>query len=231
MGRTAIQLELRPRTWGGKRPGAGRKPSGRKVGVPHRARPAHNGRHPAHITLRASQALPSLRTERLFPAIRHRLAQASRNGLRVLQFSVQRDHIHLLVEADNGARLLRGIAGLAIRVARAVNRALGRRGAVWSDRYHARAVTTPRAVRHAIVYVVMNRRKHCAREHGLDRCSSAPWFRGWRDGPVPASELCPVVRARTWLASVGWRRHGLVGLDEHPRTEVRPGSWSPRLRR
>src|SRR5436309_8300579 len=72
--------------------------------------------------------------------------------------STQDDHLHLLVEAKDRVRLSRGIAGLAIRIARAVNRALGRRGAVWSGRYHARAITTPRAVRHAIVYILFNRR-------------------------------------------------------------------------
>src|SRR5437879_4806944 len=56
----------------------------------------------------------------------------------------------------------------AIRVARAVNRALNRRGAVWTDRYHARALTSPRAVRNALVYVLMNRRKHREGERGLD---------------------------------------------------------------
>jgi len=124
-------------------------------------------------------------------------------------FTVQDDHFHLIVEADDSQALGRGLRGLAIRVARAVNRALGRRGAVWGDRYHARALTSPRAMRHALVYVMMNRRKHCVGERGLDPCSSAPWFTGWRQA-VPLPRMAsPVVRARTWLAAIGWRRHGL----------------------
>ena len=216
MGRTAIQLELRPRTWGGKRLGAGRKPSGRKVGVPHRARPAHNGRHPAHITLRASQALPSLRTELLFPAIRHGLAQASRNGLRVLQFSVQRDHIHLLVEAVDARALSRGLQGLAIRIAKGVNGVLGRRGRVWADRFHARALRTPREVRNALVYVLQNWAKHTPGARGLDAYSSGRWFRGWRTPSGSVDGRSPVVAPRTWLATVGWRRLGLLHSDERP---------------
>jgi hypothetical protein len=109
------------------------------------------------------------------------------------------------------------VRGLAIRLARAVNRVLGRRGRVWADRYHARALTSPRAVRHALVYVLMNFRKHLDTATGVDPCSSAPWFEGWRHpwrmvglGPPP------VARARTWLASAGWRRHGLIRLDERP---------------
>jgi len=150
MRRQSIQLELRPRTWGGKRRGAGRKPSGRKVGVPHRTRAAHDARHPVHVTLRASQGLPSLRMEPLFPAIRRGLAEASRSGLRVLQFSVQRDHVHLLVEALDVRTLSRGLQGLAIRIAKGVNRVLRRRGRVWADRFHARILRTPREVRNAL---------------------------------------------------------------------------------
>ena len=135
----------------------------------------------------------------------------------MLQFSVQDDHVHLIVEADDTQALRRGLRGLAIRVARAVNRALGRRGAVWGDRYHARALTSPRPVRHALVYVLMNLRKHHVGGRGMDPCSSAKFFDGWREPVRTESARAPVVRARTWLAAVGWRRHGLLGIDERPR--------------
>jgi hypothetical protein len=130
---------------------------------------------------------------------------------------VQDNHVQLIIEADDTRELCRGLRGLAIRVARAVNHALGRRGAVWQDRYHARALISPRAVRHALVYVLMNFRKHHGGENDLDPCSSARYFDGWQDAvrtvPLPA----PVVRAHTWLAAVGWRRHGLLRLEERPR--------------
>ena len=211
-----MQLELQPRTWGGKRRGAGRKPSGRKVGVPHRVRPAHNGRNPVHVTLRASQGLPSLRAEPLFPAVRCGLAKASRGGLRVLHFSVQRDHLHLLVEAVDGCVLSRGLQGLAIRIAKAVNRVLGRRGRVFRDRFHAHALRTPREVRNALVYVLQNWAKHTPGARGLDACSSARWFEGWRTPIESVNRPSPVVAPRTWLATVGWRRLGLLHPDERP---------------
>jgi len=125
----------------------------------------------------------------------------------------------MIVEADDRTRLSRGLRGLAIRVARAVNRALGRRGPVWGDRYHARPLKTPREVRHALVYVIQNAKKHARGVHGLDPCSSARWFDGWSDEPAAGARECaPVARARTWLARVGWRRHGLIHRDEQPAT-------------
>jgi hypothetical protein len=96
-----------------------------------------------------------------------------------VHFSVQADHLHLLIEADDKSSLSRGLMGLAIRVARAVNRALRRQGRVWADRFHSRALTSPREVRNAIVYVLMNAKKHVDAAPNLDPCSSAAWFTDW----------------------------------------------------
>jgi hypothetical protein len=153
----------------------------------------------------------------LFAAVAHAFAAASRDSFRLLQFSVQSDHLHLLVEADEPTRLARGVQGLAIRVARAINRVLRRRGRVWDGRYHARALKTPREVRNAFVYVLQNFRKHLHAAAGIDPRSSARWFRGWRRIVAAPLSGAPVVAARTWLARIGWRRHGLLGIDEAPR--------------
>jgi len=231
MTRRAVQLSLPvPPTWGGRRPGAGRKLTpGRRPGVPHRPRPQHLAAHPVHVTLRATSAIRCLRADRVFSPLRRALIAASHSGFRIIHYSVQDDHIHLILEADDGARLSRGMRGLAIRVARAVNAALGRRGPVWDDRYHARALATPRAVRHAIVYVLMNFKKHGTREGEIDPCSSAAWFDGWRARPTIEPTPSPVMRARSWLAAVGWRRHGLIDLREQPRPHRRSLARSPAL--
>ena len=216
MTRRPLQLDLRTPSWGGRRAGAGRKPSGRRTGVPHRARPTHHASHPAHVTLRARAGLPSLRTPRLFPVLRCALAKTSRRGFRLLQFSVQHDHVHALVEADGHDRFIRGSQGLAIRLAKAVNRSLGRRGKVWLERYHARALRTPREVRNALVYVLQNARKHIRGVNGLDPCSSASWFTGWTQPVSRIGSSPPIAHARTWLAAVGWRRWGLIRFHERP---------------
>ena len=210
------QLELpAPPTWGGRRDGAGRPPAGGRRHVPYRRRAAHDHRWPVHVTLRASVELPSLRRDDVFGAVRAGFSRASTEAFRLLHFSVQRDHVHLLVEAEP-CGLRRGVQGLTIRIAKAINRTLGRRGKVWNDRYHSRALKTPREVRRALVYVLQNWRKHLSGVGGLDPRSSAGWFTGWRTSMTTPPGRPPVVRARTWLASVGWRRHGRVGMDESP---------------
>ena len=202
-----------------------RRPRQKPSGVPHRPRPAHNRRRPLHVTLRRADLLPSMREEALFLALRRAFSRAQRAWFRVVQFSVQSNHVHMMVEARDKNSLARGITGLTVRMARAFNQALQRRGSVWEGRYHSRALSTPREVRNVLVYVLMNRRKHGAptrgdENGGLDPCSSARWFDGWVHPPSCRplhAEVPPVVPPETWLAATGWKRHGLMGLHESPR--------------
>jgi len=211
------QLPLRfERTWGGARKGAGR-PSGSRRTVPHRARPLHRARYPLHVTVRARTGLPPFREPVLVKIIRASIAAAHREVFRVVEFSIQTNHVHLIVEAHDNASLARDMQWLNARIARTVNRTLRARGNVWRERYHARELRTPRSVRNAIVYVLMNSKKHGLRvASGVDRFSSAPWFDGFIER-IETDEDCPVQASETWLGTVGWRRRGLVRFDERPR--------------
>jgi putative transposase len=136
------------------------------------------------------------------------------------------------------------VRSIAIRIARYVNDLLSRCGPLWADRWHGRALTSPREVRNAIVYVLANFRKHATRatHAGIDPYSSAGNFDGWRQRagvPPPLVESAPYLGAavtredapfafvaKTWLARVGWRRCGLVGLAEGPSRAVYTGCES-----
>ena len=149
---------------GGARKGAGRRRKDGRVGVAgavHTARPRLDGRTPVHVTLRLRRDVPSLRTQvgmrvvwRVFAAARERL------GVRLAQWAVQRDHLHLIVEPASHAALSRGMQGLCVRLAKQLNRALGRRGRVFADRFHGVPLRSPRQTRNALAYVLLNERHH-----------------------------------------------------------------------
>ena len=216
------QLELRPRTHGGRRKGAGRPRTG-NAGVPHRQREALASRFPVHVTLKLRGDAPRLRNRRSGRALEGAIrAGAERLGLRVVHYSIQSNHVHLVCEGRDAQALTRGLQGLEIRMARALNRAHDRRGPVWADRYHARILRTPREVRNALVYVIGNWRHHGGDRYPLqsiDPYTSAPWFDGFREKllPLPEGAERPTAAARTWLLGTGWRRHGLLS--------VREGAW------
>ena len=205
---------------GGPRPGAGRKPNGRHAGVAHTKRPALAGRHPVHATMRLAPGLPSLRRSCTLALLQRVFLQGRvRAGFRLVHFSIQTNHVHLLVEAEDATHLSRGLQGLAIRIARGLNARWRRRGSVFADRYHARALRTPREVRHALVYVLANARKHGIGYGARDLFSSSAWFDGWHDRHFsrPPHVERPVTQARTWLLTIGWRRYGLIHTREAPR--------------
>ena len=197
---------------GGRRPGAGRKRKGPRPRVDHRTRPVLAARFPVHVTTRLHAGLPSLRQKDTLRVLHEAFfAGMDRFGFRLVHFSVQSNHLHLVAEARDRHALTLGMQGLLIRVAKALNKFWVRRGAVFADRYHARILRTPREVRNGLCYVLSNARKHGLRLAGIDPFSSARWFDGWLgvDGPRPG-DYGPIAAARTWLARVGWRRHGPI---------------------
>ena len=172
---------------GGKRANAGRKRApGTKPRVAHVARPEVRASYPQHVTVRMRPDAAGLRNFAISAVLRRAFAAGCDKGLfRICQFSIQGNHIHLVVEAHDREALSRGMQGWSIRVARGLNRARGGRGSVFSDRYHASALRTPSQVRAALCYVLQNARRHHLaidpRWNGADPFSSAWWFDGWRD--------------------------------------------------
>src|SRR5262249_13349371 len=125
--------------------------------VAHRTRPHHVKSHPLHVTWSIAKGLPNMRSPEVMKAFRRAfVAGKQRFGFRLVHYSVQDSHAHLVCEADDARALSRGMQGLAIRVAKSVNRALARKGKVFAERYHARSLESPRDVRNAVVYVLNN---------------------------------------------------------------------------
>lgn len=227
-----------PAKRGGARRGAGRKPKGLRAGASHRKRCELSGRDPIHVTLRVTSAVGNLRRRDAYRAIRAAtLTTARRTQFRIVQMSIQRTHLHLLVEADDKSALAAGMQGFQISAARHLNAAMRktqdaapRRGGVFPDRYFAVVITSPRQARHALAYVLGNWRKHGEhrepQHHGwvIDWYSSADTFEGWREAAggrirwrrPPIYEPLAVHPPRTWMLRIGWQQHGLISCHEVP---------------
>jgi REP element-mobilizing transposase RayT len=198
----------------------GRKPA-RFANVRHRTRAVHKWWNPLHVTMRAKRGLPSFREQMLYPAFERAVRTTHRDDFRIVEFSVQDDHLHLIVEAYDNDALARGMKSFSVRANRLFNAAHGRgRGKVWGDRYHRRDLTSARQVRNAIVYCLNNYKKHRGITSGamrIDPCSSARWFDGWSsirnadDGPRPTE------KAGTVLLKTAWQKYGFIHPGERPR--------------
>jgi REP-associated tyrosine transposase len=240
--RTALEPEqlvlFAQKKRGGRRRGAGRPPKGPRPGERHERRPVHDARHPVHVVLRAVTAVGNLRRRRVYQAIREATRVAARRAdFRIVHLSIQRTHVHLLVEAKTKAALASGMQGFQISAAKHLNAAISkgrpgprRRGAVFPDRYHAVVIDSPRQARHALSYVINNWRKHAedrgevTRRWDVDWYSSGAMFPDWKEQGTNGfarcrpPELAPMVvgAPRTWLLREGWKRHGAISCREVP---------------
>jgi REP element-mobilizing transposase RayT len=194
---------------GGARLGAGR-PKKKDAGVSHRERPTLAENQPVHVTLRVREDVYNLRSQRCFEAIGAAMeASRGRFGFSAVGFSVQGNHIHLMGEAATAEALTLGIQGLKVRIAKGLNRVMGRRGKVFSERYHLRILKTPAEARAAMAYVANNTAKHAA-EFGKHLPA------GYRDPNtvghfanrvlLPPGTASMVVEPVSWLLREGWRR-------------------------
>ena len=205
------QQELPFKHWGGKRKGSGRKRKASRPRVPHRKRSKfRNGA--LHISVRMRQEVWNLRTRRCFRALRQAFEHGCEQlGFRLIHFSVQGNHIHMIVEAADAESRARALKGLAGRMARALNKVMKRTGPVFADRYHSHLMTTPREAAHAVRYVLENQAIHARREgwpipQGIDPyCSLAEHDLG---PPMIAEPVWWMLRVGV-ERSYGMRRAGL----------------------
>ena len=193
------QQDLPFRQWGGARLGAGRKRKSARPNVPHRPREKFR-KGALHVTLRVRREVWDLRTHRCFRALQRAFAGGcARFGYRLVHFSVQGNHLHLIVEAPDVVALGRAMKGLEVRMARALNKLMRRRGPVFADRYHAHLLSSPRQAGRAVRYVLENRVVHAVRNgepepSGVDPYCSAAWVE--HDPPLVAD-------AEWWMLRVG----------------------------
>jgi REP element-mobilizing transposase RayT len=236
-----VQLSLLPKLdkngqrRGGKRKGAGRPKKGERASERHKRRESFKKSEPAHVTIRAAADVASLRGFETYQAIREALVTTYvRQQIRIIHVSIQGTHIHLIVESNSRLALARGMQGFEIAAAKLLNKAISKRtgkkrkGTVFPDRYHAVIIRSPRQARNNLAYVLNNWRRHGENKVGaaaawsIDPFSSAPSFDGFKD--VDATAIAwpdtyrplPVCKARSWLLSTGWRKHGLVKSTEVP---------------
>ena len=225
-----------------------RKPVGRRASperkgfVVHKARPSHHRRHPVHVTMRRVRLGPSFRAQLIYDTILAELREAKHRGVRVVYYSIQDNHLHLMVEGQDSSDLSKQMCLLFSRVAMAVNAIARRHGALFRDRHQRVELSSPTQVRNALVYILFNHRKHANAgalmsgdvKYTLDAFSSAAWFEGWAPNARPPPELIALARShsppdtasrpRTWLAQQGWmqgliaggRKGGPIRFDELP---------------
>ena len=175
-----------------------------------------------HVTTRAIEGLPSFREQPILSLVLLQMRRLNDDRFQIVHFSVQTDHLHMIVEADDGDVITRKLAGFMISFARRLNALLARCGKVWRERAHWRDITTAREMYNVLAYVFGNAKKHGlipADELRGDPASSAWTFDGWDVAvEAPPDELrWTPPEPRTELLRRNWITQGLLRLGAAPR--------------
>lgn len=207
--------------------------------MPHDEREHFDKLRAAHVTLRLVRGYDSLRQRATYDVLRIATeAVSKRPDFRIVHLSIELDHVHLVVEANNHVALGNGVRAFQISAAQRLNRAIGRargervRGKVFAERYDVRFIGSPTQARNTINYVLNNWRRHGQDETGIevrywdiDYMSSAISFDGWAELEqpnfvfryrVPVEERLCVAMPRSWLLSKGWRKVGSISMYALP---------------
>ncbi len=200
-------------------------------GVPHSSRPELGPGNVVHVTVKLRAGLPSLRKGEALEIVRAAIGRVNRgNWARIVEYSIQSNHLHLLVEAANSADLSRGMASLNTGLGMRLNRIWNRvgSGSVFKERFHMTIIDSPTRMRNALRYVLRNDVHHRLGLKTLDPCSSAPSFSGWQQhqgspAQAKAAATCVTAKPQTWLLKIGWQKvrgkHHLLSARQAPRTE------------
>jgi REP element-mobilizing transposase RayT len=226
---------------GGRRKGSGRKRTVHTLGKGkryerHVTRAAIDRRQPQHVTFSVVSDITSLRTMDMYAVVKHAIRVSQRDDFQIVHHSVQGNHIHLAVEADDNVAMAKGMKSFAASFTQRTNAAMSKRlgvrrkGRVIADRYHVVPITSVRGVRNALCYIFNNWRHHAQStrntvglyEGRLDPYSSAIWFEGWKERTTPEIHVPadydppPRPEPRTWLLREGWRRAAPISCWETP---------------
>jgi putative transposase len=212
---------------------SGARPAWWKQSGPRRRyrRPEIRRLTPVHVGVRFVKGTPKLRTRRFLRIVREALVAANEKfRFRVIEYSLQSNHLHMVAEAGDTYAVSRAMRGISISIAKRINAELGTRGVRVAERYFMKPLRTPLQTHLALRYVLNNYRRHAAdwrefpRPDWVDPFSSGPWFTGWRGKPRSARDPCPEVARgtrppRTILLTQHWKQYGLLDPS------FVPGPW------
>lgn len=129
-------------------------------GIRHIARDEVKSSTPLHLTIKVERSKAGLKNKSIIKVLHSSIKKARLIGLRIIHYTLEFDHVHLLVEADNKAILGKGMQSFGISFSKGINKLKGLSGRVFKTRYHFRKLKTPSEVKNVLNYILGNAVKH-----------------------------------------------------------------------
>ncbi len=141
------------------RKGAGR-PALHDPGIRHTNRPHIKKPASLHLTIKVKKKKAEIKNKSVLKILKRAILNARKQGLRVIHFSLEYDHVHLLIEADNNLILGKGMQAFGVTLSKAINRLKKLKGGVYKHRYHFRQISSTRELKIVMNYIFTNGLKH-----------------------------------------------------------------------
>lgn len=139
--------------------GAGR-PAIHDRGIRHIARDKVTKHTSLHLTIKIERLKAGLRNKDVLKQLHDSIKKARKIGLRVIHYTLEFDHVHLLVEVDSNQQLAKGMQSFGISFSKGINKIKAQVGKVFKTRYHFRKLKSPNEIKNVIFYILGNSLKH-----------------------------------------------------------------------
>lgn len=136
------------------------RPAKNDAGIRHTKRPDLTRPSSLHLTVKIEKSKANLKNKNVLAILKKAIFNARRQGLKVIHYSLEYDHIHLIIEADNNRTLGKGMQAFGVTLAKAINRMRKVKGQVYKHRYHFRQITSSRQLKNVMTYIFNNGVKH-----------------------------------------------------------------------
>lgn len=141
-------------------------------GIRHIERPRFNRPRSFHLTIKVKSNKADIQNKKILKALHHAIFRGRLKGLKIVHYTLEFNHVHLLVEASCNRVMHSGMQALGISLAKAINRFKSLKGSVYKHRYHYRQISSPRDLKNVLHYIFHNGIKHKRTRHVLDLYNS-----------------------------------------------------------
>ena len=138
---------------------AGRKPIHDK-GIRHIQRERFERESSFHITIKVRQEKSDLQNKMILKALHRAIMKARYKSLKVIHYTLEFNHIHLLVEAYNQEQLSNCMQSFGVTLAKMINKVKFKKGRVYKHRYHLRRLSSVMELKNVLKYIFNNGIKH-----------------------------------------------------------------------
>lgn len=153
------------------------RPAIHDKGIRHIAREIIKKSTSLHLTIKVRENKADIKNKQVLKILHYAIRRSRIKGLRIIHYTLEYNHIHLLVEAADKQTVHQGMQSFGITFAKKINAIKRLKGTVYKHRYHLRKINSPRELKNVLYYIFNNGIHHKRTSTVLDPYNTLPAFK------------------------------------------------------